>query len=116
VNKTVKVTEFEVATLLDSSEARSFFMADAFESGDAAFIAHALGICARAAGITALARETGLSRAQLYSSLSKDGNPTLQTLLAVTKHLGITLSTREPNSDADGHIPTSEDSDQAVKA
>ncbi|WP_407792319.1 addiction module antidote protein [Pigmentiphaga litoralis] len=86
------VTEFDVATCLDTVEARSFFMADAFESGDASHIAHALGICARAADITTLAEETGLSHAQLYSSLSKDGNPTLHTVLAVVKHLGISLS------------------------
>lgn len=92
VNKMVEVTEFDFATCLDTAEARSFFMADAFESGDAAFIAHALGICARAADIATLVVETGLSHAQLYSSLSKDGNPTLHTVLAVVKHLGISLS------------------------
>ena len=88
----VKVTEFDVAMLLDTAEARSFFIANAFESGDASFIAHALGICVRGADITTLVGETGLSSAQLYSSLSKDGNPTLHTLLAVVKHLGISLS------------------------
>lgn len=88
----VKVTEFDFAMLLDTAAARSFFIADAFESGDASFIAHALGICARAADITTLTGETGLPLGQLYSSLSKDGNPTLHTVLAVVKHLGISLS------------------------
>jgi probable addiction module antidote protein len=92
VNKTVEVTAFDVATWLDTAEARSFFIADAFESGDPSFIAHALGICARAADITTLVAETGLSHAQLSNSLSKDGNPTLHTVLAVVKHLGMSLS------------------------
>ena len=66
-------------------------MANAFETGDAGYIAHALGIVARAKGMTQIARETGLSREQLYRSFSEAGNPTLKTTLAVMKALGINL-------------------------
>jgi probable addiction module antidote protein len=41
-----------------------------------------------------LARETGLSREQLYRSFSEDGNPTLKTMLAVMKALGIDMTAR----------------------
>jgi probable addiction module antidote protein len=42
--------------------------------------------------MTQIARETGLSREQLYRSFSETGNPTLKTTLAVMKALGITLT------------------------
>ncbi|MBE0508709.1 MAG: putative addiction module antidote protein, partial [Marinospirillum sp.] len=40
------------------------------------------------------ANETGLSREQLYRSFSEQGNPTLKTLLAVTRALGVDLTAR----------------------
>ncbi|HUB91006.1 MAG TPA: addiction module antidote protein [Dyella sp.] len=62
-----------------------------FETGDASYIAHALGVVARAHGMTQLARETGLAREQLYRSFSEGGNPTLKTTLAVMKAQGLDL-------------------------
>ena len=41
--------------------------------------------------MSALARETGLNRGNLYEALSEDGNPTLTTLLRVTRALGLRL-------------------------
>jgi len=69
-------------------------MAEAFESNDAGYIAHALGVVARARGMTQIASQTGLSREQLYRSFSERGNPTLKTTLAVMKALGIDLTAK----------------------
>jgi probable addiction module antidote protein len=69
-------------------------MADAFESGDAAHIAQTLGVVGRAKGMTELAKESGLSREQLYRSFSGKGNPTLKTMLAVMRAVGLDLTTR----------------------
>ncbi len=87
-------TNFDPAELLDSDEAVAAFMADAFESGDAGYIAQALGVVARARGMSEIARETGLSREQLYRSFSARGNPTLKTTLAVMKALHIDLTAK----------------------
>ena len=46
--------------------------------------------------MTEIARQTGLSREQLYRSFSKGGNPTLKTTLAVMKALGVELSAKTP--------------------
>jgi len=43
-----KLTTFDPAELLTSDGAIATFMAAAFESGDAGYIAHALGVVARA--------------------------------------------------------------------
>lgn len=87
-------TEFDPAEYLNSPEAIAEFFSDALETGDAAYITKAMGVAARAKGMTELARETGLSREQLYRSFSKDGNPTLKTLLAVMKALGVDMAAR----------------------
>jgi probable addiction module antidote protein len=50
-------------------------------------------------GMSAIAAEAGLSREALYRSLSADGNPTLKTLLAVLKAVGMRLSVT-PERDA----------------
>ncbi|HXP98237.1 MAG TPA: addiction module antidote protein [Telmatospirillum sp.] len=89
-----KLTTFDPAELLTSDEAVAAFMADAFESGDAGYVAHALGVVARARGMAGIARDTGLSREQLYRSFSERGNPTLKTTLAVMKALGIDLTAK----------------------
>jgi len=51
-------------------------------------------VVARAKGMSQVASETGLSREQLYRSLSEDGNPTLKTTIAVMKALGLELTAK----------------------
>ena len=70
------------------------FMDEAFGTADSAYVAHALGVVARAKGMTQVAKHTGLSREQLYRSLSENGNPTLSTTLAVLDALGFGLVAR----------------------
>ncbi|WP_175032194.1 helix-turn-helix domain-containing transcriptional regulator [Burkholderia lata] len=43
-------------------------------------------------GLGAVAAEAGISRESLYRTLSPNGNPTLKTLLAVLKTVGLRLS------------------------
>lgn len=88
---TIETTAFDAALYLGSDEAVAEFMADALESGDAGYIAHALGVVARAKGMTQLAADTGLSRESLYKALSPNGNPTLTTLLSVLKAMNLRL-------------------------
>jgi len=91
---TEKLTPYDPAEDLTSDDDIAAFMAEAFESNDASYIAHALGVVARAKGMTQIAGQTGLSREQLYRSFSERGNPTLKTTLAVMKALGIDLTAK----------------------
>jgi probable addiction module antidote protein len=91
-----KLTTYDPAEDLTSDAAIATFMAEAFASQDAGYIAHALGVVARAKGMAQIARQTGLSREQLYRSFSGDGNPTLKTTIAVMKALGIELTAKVP--------------------
>lgn len=82
---------FDAAEILDTPGAQGQLLADAFESGEAAYIANALGIIARTRGMTTVARQAGVTREALYKALSKDGDPRLSTLLGVVKALGVKL-------------------------
>jgi probable addiction module antidote protein len=89
---TLKITAYDTADYLDSEKAIVAYLKLAFEEGDAADIRVALGNVAKARGMTGLSKETGVAREALYKALGKDGNPTLDTLLAVTRALGVKLS------------------------
>ena len=62
------------------------------EDGTPEELLGALNTIARSKGMSALARETGISREALYRAFSDNGNPTLNTLLRVMKALGVRLA------------------------
>ena len=93
-----KLTTYDPAEDLPSDAAIATFVAEAFATQDAGYIAHALGVVARAKGMSQIAGQTGLSREQLYRSFSENGNPTLKTTLAVMKALGLELSAKVPET------------------
>jgi len=95
-----KTTPFDVAEYIDTPEDAAYLVADAIESGHAGYIANALGIVARARGMSEVARDTGMSRTTLYASLSPNGNPSLETLLKVAKALQIKLTAQPVLIDA----------------
>jgi probable addiction module antidote protein len=88
---TEKLYDYDFAEKLDDIESIEIFLEDAFETNDPSYIAQALGVVARSKGMSEIAQKTGLSREQLYRSLSDKGNPTLQTLLAVLTALNLHL-------------------------
>lgn len=92
----IKLQDYDVAEHLRTPEEMAAYLeASIAESeGDAAFVAKALGDIARAKGMAALARETGLGRESLYKALSADGNPQLGTVLKVAKALGLEITVR----------------------
>ena len=85
---------FDPADFIKTDEDAAFFLSEAFATGDPSFIAEALGVLGRLKGMTALARETGLSRESLYRALSRTGNPELATLVKVAGALGLTLAAK----------------------
>jgi probable addiction module antidote protein len=52
---------------------------------------HALGVIARAKGMTQIGRAAGLGRESLYKALSAQGNPEFATVLKVIHALGLKL-------------------------
>jgi len=88
-----KFTKYDTAAYLKTeADIIAYFDACLEEAGDdPAFIAHALGVIARARGMSKVARKAGLSREGLYRALSADGNPEFSTILKVMRALGFRL-------------------------
>lgn len=80
---------FDAAKYLETEEDFAALLTDALETGDPAYIANALGVVARARGMTQVAKDAGVTREALYKALSPTGDPKLSTLLGVMKALGI---------------------------
>ncbi|WP_079212852.1 addiction module antidote protein [Brucella pituitosa] len=88
----ITTREYDPARYLNSEDAISEYIALASESGDPHELAMALGVVAKARGITEVARQTGLSRQAIYKALDVDGNPALGTISKVADALGFKLS------------------------
>ena len=86
-----RIQQVDTATLFQTDEDQVHLIRDALASGDAHYIAHAVGVVARARGLTDMERETGIKRQTLNKALSTKGNPTLETILPVLKALNLRL-------------------------
>ena len=85
--------KFHAADYIKSEEDVRGLLRAAMEEdpGDGAVIRAALKHVAQTQNMSALARDTGLNRGNLYEALSEDGTPTLATLLKVANALGLRL-------------------------
>jgi probable addiction module antidote protein len=90
---TVETRPFDPAVYIETPEAAAAYMDDALATGDSAFITDALGVLARAKGMTEVAEAAGLGRQSLYKALAADGSPKFETVLKVMRALGLRLST-----------------------
>src|SRR5262249_40802391 len=90
----VKTTRFDAAEYLDTPERQAEYISAALETGDASFVRDAVGIVARARGMSDIARAAGLNRESLYKALGETGNPEFSTMLGVLRALGLELAAR----------------------
>lgn len=88
----MELRPFDPANYLETEEDILHYLEAAMEGNDPKHIARALGNVARSKGMSKIARKSGLGRQALYRTLSEEGNPTLETLLAVLDALGLQLS------------------------
>src|SRR6476469_982187 len=95
-----KSKPFDAAKYLDSDEAVAEYISEALLTGDIDTITRAIGVAAKARGMSDIARETGLSRESLYKALSGEGHPQFETRNLVLKALGLRLRV-EPAEDDD---------------
>ena len=92
---TVETIPLDAARYLNSPEAVEEYLIASFESAfeldDPRLITNALGVVARAKGMTRMAEDAELSRTALYRALSDEGRPELGTVFKVMQALGLRL-------------------------
>jgi len=91
----VKTRPFDPAEYLRSEQDIVEYLNIWLEDGTPREIARALGDVARSQGMTEIARKAGVGRQALYSALSENGNPTLETLTSVLSALGLQLTVQK---------------------
>jgi len=91
LSKSFDATRSEV---LKNPKAAAVYLDDCLADGDLALFTEALRHVAQArvGGMTLLANETSLGRETLYRTLSKKGNPRLDTLTKVLSAAGLRIS------------------------
>lgn len=86
-----KTIPWDSAEYLKTDKDIAEYLEAVFEDGDPALITHALGVIARAKGMTQIAQAAGLGRESLYKALSPEGHPEFATVLKVVQALGLKL-------------------------
>ena len=99
VKTVIDTKPYDSADYLKTPEAFATYLEDVLTGKDPGLIAHAIGVVARAQGMSAIAKKTKLSRESLYRSPSAEGNPELETVIKVLSELGLRLSV-EPKTSA----------------
>jgi probable addiction module antidote protein len=95
-----KLTKWDSAEYLKTEEDVINYIEACLEENDPQLIPHALGVIARAKGMTQLAKDTGITREGLYKALSEEGNPEFSTMMKVFKGLGLKLTVQAASSPA----------------
>lgn len=86
-----ELPEFDLAEYLGSEEAISEYLNQTIADGDMAELAHALGVAARARGMTEVAKASGITREALYKALRPNASPRFETVAKVCEALGVRL-------------------------
>lgn len=94
MTKTIHIAalpDFDMAEHLRSDEDIAAYLNLVLEENDASELTHALGVVARARGMTDVARASGLTREALYKALRPGSQPRFDTIARVCTALGVKL-------------------------
>lgn len=97
MSKATKISdlpEFDLAEHLKTDEDIANYLTVVLEDNDPAEFSHALGVIARARGMTEVARASGLTREALYKALRPSAQPRFDTISRVCGALGVQLVAR----------------------
>lgn len=83
--------EFDLAEQLQGEEDIAAYLTMVIEEGDTSELAHALGMAARARGMSEIAKASGITREALYRALRPDASPRFDTISRVCTALGVRL-------------------------
>ena len=86
-----KLLPFDAARYLNDDAAIAEYMTAVLETDDTDLLLLALSDIARAKGMAQVAKDSGLGRESLYKALAPGAKPRFDTILRVTKALGVRL-------------------------
>lgn len=83
--------DFDLAHQLKSEDDIAAYITMVIDEGDSAELAHALGVVAKARGMSEIAKAAGITREALYKALRPDAHPRFDTINRVCTALGVRL-------------------------
>lgn len=101
MTRKIKVSElpdFDPAEHLKDEKDIAAYLTLVIEEGDPSELAHALGIVARARGMSEIAKASGITREALYKALRPDAQPRFDTVNRVCAALGVKLVAQPAHS------------------
>lgn len=91
MTKIADLPTFDMAEHLKTDEDVATYLSLVLEEDDPAELANALGVIARARGMTEIASASGLTREALYKALRPGSQPRFDTIRRVCGALGVRL-------------------------
>lgn len=89
--KAADLPDFDMAEMLKTEEDVANYLTLVLEENDIGEFTHALGVVARARGMSAVAEKSGLTREALYKALRPSSQPRFDTIFKVCNALGVRL-------------------------
>lgn len=90
--KLSELAEFDASGVLTDDETIQHYLALAFEDDDPRMVQRAVGAVAKARGMSALTRDSGITRESLHRALADTGNPDFATIVKVVRALGLRIT------------------------
>ena len=89
--KLADLPDFDMAEMLQTEEDIANYLTLVLAENDSGEFTHALGMVARARGMSAVAEKSGLTREALYKALRPSSQPRFDTIYKVCQALGVRL-------------------------
>ena len=89
------IMKWDMADNIKTPEDVIMYLSTALEEGEPADVINVIGAIARSKGMIKLAKEVGVSREALYTSLSEKGNPSFITIFNLLRSMGIALQAQK---------------------
>jgi len=90
----LKISKFDAVDYLDSEKMIAEYLTAAMEVENTDVLPAALAYVAKARAIAMLEKDTGLGRESLYKTLSPGAKPRFDTIMKITKALGVPLAAK----------------------
>ena len=87
--KVADLPDFDMAEMLKTDEDVANYLTLVLDENDIGEFTHALGVVARARGMSVVAEQSGLTREALYKALRPSSQPRIDTIYRVCIALGV---------------------------
>ncbi len=92
MTKISELPGFDMAEELKTEQDIAIYLQAVLEENDPGELAHALGVVAKARGMSQIAKDAGIGRESLYKALRTGASPRFDTINRVMNALGVKLS------------------------